>query len=158
LWAGSYRFDPKEKPMPFTFTVGDQLYGALLIKKSWTVPFELRLDEFVFERHPGVSMARNYESRVTRIEASEPDKALEIKMNEPMRHAGYTFFQESFGPSGSQPGDEMFSQFAVANNPADQWPLWALIINGIGLGIHFVIMLVNFTTRSRNKQAHAAIS
>jgi len=158
LWAGSYRFDPKEKPMPFTFTVGDQLYGALLIKKSWTVPFELRLDEFVFERHPGVSMARNYESRVTRIEASETDKALEIKMNEPMRHAGYTFFQESFGPSGSQPGDEMFSQFAVANNPADQWPLWALIINGIGLGIHFVIMLVNFTTRSRNKQAHAAIS
>ena len=158
LWGGSYRFDPKEKPMPFTFTVGGQLYGALLVKKSWTVPFEVRLDEFIFERHPGVSMARNYESRVTRIEASEPDKALEIKMNEPMRHAGYTLFQESFGPSGSQPGDEMFSQFAVANNPADQWPLYALIVNGIGLGIHFVIMLVNFSIRSRNKNAQAAIS
>ena len=158
LWAGSYRFDPREKPMPFSFKVGDQLYGALLVKKSWTVPFEVRLDEFIFERHPGVSMARNYESRVTRVEASEPDKAIEIKMNEPMRHAGYTFFQESFGPSGSQPGDEMFSQFAVANNPADQWPLYALIINGIGLGIHFMIMLVNFSIRSRNKNTQAAIS
>ena len=103
-------------------------------------------------------MAVNYESRVTRFEASEPDKAIEIKMNEPMRHSGYTFFQESFGPSGSQPGDEMFSQFAVANNPADQWPLYALIINGIGLGIHFMIMLVNFSIRSRNKNTQAAIS
>ena len=37
-------------------------------------------------------------------------------MNEPMRYAGYTFFQESFGPAGAQPGDVMFSQFAVANN------------------------------------------
>ncbi len=157
LWAGSYRFDPREKPMPFTFTVGDQLYGALLVKKSWTVPFTVRLDEFIFERHPGIMTARNYESRVTRFEDSHPDVALEIKMNEPMRHAGYTFFQESFGPSGSQPGDEMFSQFAVANNPADQWPLWALIITGIGLGIHFVIMLVQFTTRSRTKRTTQAL-
>lgn len=157
LWAGSYRFDPQEKPMPFTFTVADQLYGALLVKKSWTVPFEVRLDKFIFERHPGVSTARNYESRVTRLEDSEPDKALEIKMNEPMRHGGYTFFQESFGPSGSMPGDEMFSQFAVANNPADQWPLWSLIITGIGLSIHFLIMLVNFTVRSRNKKATSAL-
>ena len=80
LWAGSYRFDPREKPMPFSFKVGDQLYGALLVKKSWTVPFEVRLDEFIFERHPGVSMARNYEIRVTRVEASEPDTAIAIKM------------------------------------------------------------------------------
>ena len=55
------------------------------------------------------------------------------------------------------PGDEMFSQFAVANNPADQWPLWSLIITGIGLSIHFLIMLVNFTVRSRNKKATSAL-
>lgn len=151
LWAGSYRFDPREKPMPFTFTVGDQLYGALLVKKSWTVPFSVRLDEFIFERHPGVSMARNYESRVTRVEDGQGEKPLEIKMNEPMRHAGYTFFQESFGPNGAQPGDEMFSQFAVANNPADQWPLYSLIVTGAGLAIHFLIMLIQFTTRSRKR-------
>jgi cytochrome c biogenesis protein ResB len=136
--------------------VGDQKYGALLAKKSWTVPFEVELDEFIFERHPGVSTARNYESRVTRFEEGKPDTPLEIKMNEPMRYAGYTFFQESFGPSGSEPGDEMFSQFAVANNPADQWPLWSLVITSIGLGIHFVIMLVTFTTRSKKAPANAA--
>ncbi len=156
LWAGSYRFDPREKPMPFVFDVDGQRFGALLAKKSWTVPFEMSLDEFIFERHPGVSTARNYESRVTRHEEGQPDKPLEIKMNEPMRFGGYTFFQESFGPSGSQPGDEMFSQFAVANNPADQWPLYALIVTGVGLGVHFAVMLVNFTVRSRKRHAAPA--
>jgi hypothetical protein len=156
LWAGSYRFDPKENPMPFRFEVDGKPYGALLAKKSWTVPFSVRLDKFIFERHPGVSTARNYESRVTRFESGESDKALEIKMNEPMRHAGYTFFQESFGPADAAEGEEMYSQFAVANNPADQWPLWALLITGVGLGIHFVIMLVQFTQRSRQKRLTTA--
>lgn len=152
LWAGSYKFDPREKPMPFTFTVGGQLYGALLVKKSWTVPFAVRLDQFIFERHPGVMTARNFESRVSRIEEGHPEKALEIKMNEPMRHGGYTFFQESFGPNGSKPGDDMFSQFAVANNPADQWPLWSLIVTGVGLAVHFLIMLFSFLIRSFKSQ------
>lgn len=158
LWAGSYKFDPREKPMPFTFTIGDQLYGALLVKKSWTVPFSVRLDQFIFERHPGVMTARNYESRVTRLEEGRPEKALEIKMNEPMRHGGFTFFQESFGPSGSQPGDEMFSQFAVANNPADQWPLWSLVVTGAGLGLHFVVMLISFVTRSFKNSAKRPVA
>jgi hypothetical protein len=156
LWAGSYRFDPKEKPMPFRFEVDGKPYGALLAKQSWTVPFSVRLDKFIFERHPGVSMARNYESRVTRFEEGESDKALEIKMNEPMRHAGYTFFQESFGPADAAEGEEMYSQFAVANNPADQWPLWSLCVTGVGLGIHFVIMLIQYTQRSRQKRTSAA--
>ncbi len=158
LWAGSYRFDPRENPMPFVFTVGGQRYGALLAKESWKVPFTVRLDEFIFERHPGVTTARNYESRVTRFEEGQPEKAIEIKMNEPMRHGGYTFFQESFGPAGSQPGDEMYSQFAVANNPADQWPLIALCVTGAGLAIHFVIMLVGYTAKSRRRQNPAVSS
>ncbi|MDF1825511.1 MAG: cytochrome c biogenesis protein ResB [Verrucomicrobiales bacterium] len=156
LWAGSYRFDPGEDPMPFPFTIDGQLYGAMLAKKSWNVPFEVRLDEFIFERHPGVSTARNYESRVTRVEG-EKETSLEIKMNEPMRFAGYTFFQESFGPSDGKPG-EMFSQFAVANNPADQWPLWSLVVTTIGLMIHFCVMLVDFIIRSRRKTAAATQS
>jgi ResB-like family len=156
LWAGSYRFDPREKPMPFRFEVDGKPYGALLAKQSWTVPFSVRLDKFIFERHPGVSMARNYESRVTRFEEGESDKALEIKMNEPMRHAGYTFFQESFGPPDAAEGEEMYSQFAVANNPADQWPLWSLCVTGVGLAIHFLIMLIQYTQRSRQKRTSAA--
>ena len=142
--------------MPFAFELGGQKFGALLAKKSWHVPFEVQLDESIFDRHPGISMARNYESRVTRLETDKGAKPLEIKMNEPMRYEGYTFFQESFGPAGSQPGDRMYSQFAVANNPADQWPLWALVVTSIGLGVHFVIMLLDYMARSRKKRIQAA--
>lgn len=156
LWSGSYRFDPQEGSMPFQFTVNGNNYGAMLAKKSWYVPFEVRLDEFIFERHPGVSTARNFESRVTRFE-EEKETSLEIKMNEPMRYGGYTFFQESFGPPDGKPG-EMFSQFAVANNPADQWPLWSLVVTGFGLGIHFCVMLIDFIIRSRKKTAAAVQS
>lgn len=156
LWAGSYYFDPREKPMPFTFKVGDQLYGALLAKKTRALPFEVRLDKFIFERHPGVTTPRNYESRITRIEEGQPDKPVEIKMNEPMRYEGYTFFQESFGPAGSNPGDDMYSQFAVAKNPADQWPLWALCVTGFGLMVHFIIMLVSYSSRARKKRSASA--
>tara|TARA_R110002096_G_scaffold46589_11_gene124316 strand:- start:1101 stop:2348 length:1248 start_codon:yes stop_codon:yes gene_type:complete len=153
--AYSAGFGPGEKPMPFQFEVGGQKYGALLAKKSWKVPFEVHLDEFIFDRHPGISMARGYESKVTRLEEGKPEKAIEIKMNEPMRYEGFTFFQESFGPAGSQPGDRMYSQFAVANNPADQWPLYSLIVTSCGLGIHFLTMLVQFIVRSRKKHAPA---
>jgi len=152
LWSGSYRFDAGEKPMPFLFEIGGKKFAALIAKKSWTVPFEVRLDKFIFERHPGVSMARNYESRITRIEKGEPDKAVEIKMNEPMRYEGYTFFQESYGPADARPGDRMYSQFAVANNPSDQWPLYALIVTGFGLAIHFLIKLFGFISRARRSQ------
>ncbi len=153
LWAYSSGFFPGEKSMPFVFEIGGKKFAAQLVKKSWTVPFEVRLDKFIFERHPGVSMARNYESRVTRIEKDQPDKALEIKMNEPMRYAGYTFFQESYGPQGAGPGDRMFSQFAVANNPADQWPLYALIITGVGLGLHFLIKLFEYIERAKKSKS-----
>jgi cytochrome c biogenesis protein ResB len=125
-----------------------------MVKKNWTVPFTVRLNKFIFERHPGVTMARNYESRITRIEDGS-ERSLEIKMNEPMRYAGFTFFQESYGPANAGPNDAMYSQFAVANNPADQWPLWALVINGIGLAIHFVASLIDHTKRSRRNAAGA---
>lgn len=124
LWAGSSRFDPREHPMPFVFEVEGQRYGALLAKKSWQLPFTVRLDEFAFDRDTGSGTARNFESRVTRFEEGNPERPVKITMNEPMRHAGYTFSIESFGPVGTEPGDEMFTQFAVgmAVSRADSAP------------------------------------
>ncbi len=152
LWGYSSKFLPDEKPMPFIFEMGGNKYAALITKKTWSVPFEVQLDKFIFEKHPGTQMARNFESRVTRMESDQPEKKVEIKMNEPMRYAGFTFFQESYGPPNA-PIEEMFSQFAVAENPADQWPLWALVITGIGLAIHFVISLMEYSKKSRSNRA-----
>lgn len=150
--ARSSNFDPREQPMSFGFEMAGKKFAARLVKETWPVPFAVRLDKFIFERHPGVSMARNYESRVTRIEDGH-ERALEIKMNEPMRHGGYTFFQESFGPADAGPGEAMYSQFAVHNNPADQWPLWSLGVTTVGLLTHFGIRLIGHLARPRRGAA-----
>ncbi len=154
LSARSANFDPRESPMAYAFEVDGKRYAARMVKENWEVPFEVRLDKFIFERHPGVSMARNYESRIARIEEGA-EKAVEIKMNEPMRYQGYTFFQESFGPADAGPGESMYSQFAVHNNPADQWPLWSLLITTAGLMLHFVDKLFRHTNKPRRDAAGA---
>ena len=69
-------------------------------------------------------------------------------MNEPLRYRGYTFFQESFGPKDESDPDKMFSQFSVVRNPADQWPLYSLIVTFVGMGIHFLQKLAGFIARS----------
>ena len=155
LWGYSSKFDAREKPMPFLFELGGEKYAALLTKKSWSVPFHVQLDEFIFEKHPGITMAKSYMSHVTRLEEGQENKVIEIKMNEPMRYAGFTFFQESYGPPDGKPG-EMFSQFAVASNPADKWPIIALTITGLGLLVHFVVKLIEFIGRARRKREKAA--
>ncbi len=158
LWSGSAKFDPKEKNMPFQFRVGDQRFAAQLAKKTWRVPYEIELDEFIFERHPGTGVAKEYRSRITRFEEGKESQSLDIRMNEPMRYGGYVFFQESFGPPDA-PAGQMYSQFAVANNPADQWPLIAVSITGLGLLIHFCMSLNKFVSRTRKsnkKKAEAA--
>lgn len=152
LSARSSNFDPNDTPMAFGFEMNGERFAARMVKHSWSVPFTVRLDEFIFERHPGVSTARNYESRITRVD-DRGDVAVEIKMNEPMRDNGFTFFQESFGPPDAGPNEAMYSQFAVHNNPADQWPLWSLLITTAGLTVHFVIKLTDHTGRAQRRAA-----
>ena len=65
-----------------------------------------------------------------------------IQMNEPMRYAGLTFFQASWGPQGAPPGTPLFSVFEVVRNPADKWPEYSLYVVTIGLLVHFILKLV----------------
>ena len=148
----SAAFRVGEKPMPFIFEQDGQKFAAQLVKKSWLVPYTVQLDKFIFERHPGTQQPKNYESRITRIEDGGIENEVAIRMNEPMRHEGLVFFQESFGSDPNYPDKGMYSQFAVNDNPADQWPLYALIVTGIGLLMHFVIKLADYLGRALSKR------
>ena len=81
------------------------------------------------------------------------DEPVKISMNEPMRFKGYTFFQASWGPQNAGPDDPKFSQFEVAKNPSDHWPLWSCIAAFIGLAIHFSMGLWKFSKRSATKKS-----
>jgi hypothetical protein len=144
VWAG--------QAAPWIVEADGKKWAVRLDRERWDVPFTIRLDEFIFDRHPGTTMAKKYESRITRSEG-EQKAAVQIRMNEPLRYRGYTFFQESFGPPDESDADKMFSQFSVVKNPADQWPLYSLIVTFAGMGIHFMQKLAGFISRSNRGRA-----
>ena len=145
LWGGALA--------PYTLTMGDRKFAVTLTKQKWEMPFTVRLDEFTAVYHPGSDIPAKFESHITKIEDGVEEK-VKIWMNHPLRHEGYTFFQRSFG---SEEPDVMtgrqFSVFDVVRNPADQWPLYSLIVVGLGLLAHFLQKLGSYLAKASANRA-----
>lgn len=135
LWGGTRH--------PLTVRTVDREFGIKLRRKRYPLPFEVELTKFTHEYHPGTGIARVYKSDVLVHEGGRPEPML-IEMNSPLRRQGFIAFQSSWGPQNARPGDRLFSVFAVVQNPSDQWPLWACVVIGIGLSIHFLMMLARY--------------
>jgi len=148
LWGWSARGGA----IPWVVDIGDSAWSIDLRRQRWKTPFTIVLDKFIHEQHPGTRMASNYESVVTQVEG-DVRRQVEIRMNEPLRHKGYTLFQASFGPKDAGPNDRMYSVFEVVNNPADQWPLYSCIIISFGLSLHFIQRLYGHLRREQRKRS-----
>ena len=135
--------------LPLEVQADGRSFELSLRKRSWELPFSLTLKEFRHEYHPGTQIASTYESDVVKLDESGTQDIL-IRMNEPMRHKGYTFFQASFT---DDPRTGVTSTFAVVHNPSDHWPLYGLILISIGLLFHFGMRLSNFLKRERRARA-----
>lgn len=125
-------------------------YAIDLRHRRWQVPFTIHLEKFTRELHPRTGIPSNFMSDVVKIENGTPQH-IEIKMNEPLRQHGYTFFQSSWGPQNARGNERLFSVFAVVRNPADQWPLYATVIVSLGLVIHFLQKLFRYL-RAQNRR------
>lgn len=137
---------------PWKVSHGDTEYLIDLRHKRYPVPFTITLDKFIRELHPRTGMAANFESEVTKVQDGQGRK-IDIRMNEPLRHEGYTFFQASWGPPDAGPNDPLFSTFAVVNNPADQWPKYSCYIIAFGLTIHFLQKLAQYLKTENRRRA-----
>jgi len=114
-----------------------------LQRRTWPLPFKIRLNKFTRELHPGTSIPSVFRSDLTRIEgASEQD--VRILMNEPLRYRGYALYQASWGPADAGPHDRLFSTLAVVKNPAEKIPLYASCIICFGLFVHFTMKLLAY--------------
>lgn len=132
LWAGSAGTS--------RFSLGGRSWSLDLRQRTWPLPFEIRLDRFVHEVHPGTGMSRRFSSFVTLKEThgGEPtERQVHITMNRPLRHRGYTLYQSEWGPKTDEPAQRSYSILAVVDNPCDQVPLIACIIIAVGLLLHF---------------------
>ena len=68
-------------------------YGS----KSTTLPFAIKLNDFILERYPGSSSPSGYKSDVVLIDKSENvEKPFMIFMNNILKYKGYRFYQSSF--------------------------------------------------------------
>ena len=144
---------------PWDPTVGGTRYYVDLRRRTWQVPFAVRLDKFEHEKYPGTRMAKRYSSYVTKVDGATEDK-IHITMNEPMRWRGYTFYQSDYGPKeGDPPGTPEYSTLSVVKNPADKWPEWMLyFLIAPGMALHFILKMAKWSERQRALNARRKAS
>ena len=119
-----------------TILSSNKKFELVFRKKRTYLPFILELLDFKKVLHPGTGIAKSYSSNINLIENDIPRRVL-IKMNEPLRHRGITFYQSSF-IEGSN-GDTTI--LAVVKNYGRLFPYISSIIMSIGLLIHLLFKL-----------------
>lgn len=134
----------------YIFELDGKKYHFNFCHRKWNIPFEVTLDKFEHEYHPGTMKPKFFKSSVTRTENNTDMKVL-IEMNKPLRHRGYTFFQASWGPQNAPPGTPKYSVLAVSKNPADQWPFYSCIIISFGMLLHFLQKLKIYLNKVRKR-------
>jgi len=122
--------------IPQKITVGNQEYVIVFRRQRTYLPFSIELLDFKKIMHPGTGIAKSYSSNVNLIENGISKRIL-IKMNEPLRHRGYTFYQASFIESS----DGETTVLAVVQNYGRLFPYISSIIMCIGLLFHLITKL-----------------
>ncbi|MBZ9627637.1 cytochrome c biogenesis protein CcsA [Psychroflexus sp. CAK1W] len=113
-------------------------YGS----KDVELPFALKLNDFIAEKHPGTEDRRqpSYESFMSKVEVVDGSNSYpyDIYMNHVLDHKGYRFFQSSFDP------DEGGTVLSVNN---DWWGTWITYIGYFLLYLGLMLILVDKGSR-----------
>ena len=138
--------------LPKAVEVDGKRYEMQLRHRRYYKPYRLHLIDFRFDRYPGTNVPKNYSSLV-RLEhpAQNENREVKIWMNNPLRYGGETYFQSSFDDR-----TETTTVLQVVKNPGWLLPYIACVIGGIGLLVHFGIMLLAFIRRRNAALAEAS--
>lgn len=124
---------------PQVVEVDGKKYEVSLRPERIYRPFTITLLKFSHDRYPGTDTPRNFSSLI-RLDDPEHhvDREVLIRMNEPLRYRGETFYQQRFmmGDAGTI--------LQVVRNPGWVMPYVACAIGGLGMVVHFGLMLINF--------------
>jgi len=133
---------------PQEFMHGGRRWSLELRFEQLPLPFYLKLENFRHIRYPGVETPHSFESdvRIQNPNTGE-DRLVTIKMNHPLRYAGLTFYQRSFG------NNDTTSILDVVRNPAWTLPYIAVALVGAGLMLHFVLHLLRYLRREKSQAA-----
>jgi hypothetical protein len=130
---------------PQAVKVGDTTYHVALRFRQTYRPYSVHLIKFSFDRYEGTQMARNFSSLVHVEDPERPHQPdVLIRMNEPLRYQGETFYQQSFDAE-----TERTTYLQVVRNPAWTLPYIACGLVALGMAIHFSMHLLTFVGRRR---------
>ena len=118
-------------------------------KRRYELPMFIELKDFQRTLYPGSEIPKDYRSLITVHLGDEVERDVVIKMNEPFRLNGWTFYQQSFA---IQDNTEL-SVFAVTRNFGRLIPYWATGITSLGLAMHFLQMQLMQLRRRKRKSA-----
>ena len=125
--------------LPQRFDYAGRTWEIALRFKRYYHPFKITLLDFAHDVYPGTEIPKNFSSRIRlQTDDARQDREVLIYMNNPLRHAGLTFYQASF-----EPGDKV-SILQVVRNPGWVLPYVSCIMMGLGLLLQFGIHLTGF--------------
>lgn len=142
FWGGEIRFLPVELP-------DGGVRFLRLRRKQHSLPLFMELVEFSRTYYPGSQIPKDYRSAIIVHLGGDLERNAVIKMNEPFRHQGWTFYQQSFAVMSD---DTEMSVFAVTRNYGRLIPYWGTGITSLGLAMHFLQMQM-MKLRRRRKSA-----
>ena len=119
-------------------------YGSKVV----TVPFSIKLNEFILEKYPGTNSAASYASEVT-LNHPEENVTMDyrIYMNNILNYDGYRFFQSSFDR------DEKGTYLSVNSD------FWGTLVSYIGYGLLTLGMILTlFSKKTRFYELRKKIS
>lgn len=108
---------------------------SIQLQRAETVlPFALTLNDFKKIDYDGSMQAKAYESDIV-VETDISNWPYTIKMNAPLRHGGYTFYQSSF----DQMNGKELSVLNVVKDQGRLFPYISSFIMALGLLLHCVL-------------------
>ncbi|MEO5961377.1 MAG: cytochrome c biogenesis protein ResB [Opitutaceae bacterium] len=131
-------------PAPLIFTYAGRTWQIALRVQREYQPFSLTLLKFSHDRYAGTEIPKNFSSRLRVVTpAGRDDREVLIFMNNPLRYAGFTFYQAGFE------NDDRTTILQVVRNPSWLVPYIACALMTLGLVMQFGIHLVGFVGKRR---------
>ena len=128
---------------PQMIEANGKTYEMQLRFRRYYHPYQVALLDFSHDKYTGTDRARNFASRVRLSDPAQGvQREVTVRMNEPLRYAGDTFYQAGFVR-----GNDRITTLQVVRNPGWLMPYVACAIGALGMVIHFGMNLVSFLRR-----------
>ena len=125
-----------------SFRYGGRTWSVSLRPQRLYKPFSLTLLKFSHDRYAGTQIPKNFSSRLRLNTTDDHDgREVLVYMNNPLRHAGLTFYQAGFE------NNDRTTVLQVVRNPSWLLPYVACALISLGLILQFGIHLFAFVKK-----------